>query len=123
MKELSASEYIFLKWLQETHPQLYAEAEARQQSIGGFMDSLSTVFTNIANAAPDLLKQYVTGQQELAVLKANLARAKAGEIPITNTGQPYATDAPGYRQNIFSTIPPWVLIAFGLGAVYLIARR
>lgn len=95
MKELTASEYVFLSWLQKTHPDLYQAAEERQKSLAGFMDSLSTVFTNIANAAPAVLQQYVKGKQELEVLKANLKRAQAGDVPIDATGRPYvATGVP-----------------------------
>jgi hypothetical protein len=123
MKELSASEYVFLKWLADTHPQLYQAAEERQASLAGFMDSLSTVFTNISNAAPDLLNQYVKSQADLATLKMNLARAKAGDVPVTNAGQPYPVNAPGYNPSIFATIPLWVWLAFGAGAIYLLVRR
>lgn len=122
MKELSASEYVFLKWLQDTHPALYQAAEERQKSLGGFMDSLSTVFTNIANAAPGLLNQYVKGKQELEILKANLARAKAGEVPVDAAGQPYfAGNAP--RQDFLSSVPGWAWAMLGIGAVYLLTRK
>ena len=104
MKELSASEYVFLKWLHETHPDLYQAAEDRQQSLSGFMDSLSTIFTNISNAAPDLLNQYVKGQAELATLKANLKRAQAGD-------------------SMLAGIPMWVFVLFGAGALFLILRK
>lgn len=123
MKELSASEYIFLKWLHDTHPALYQAAEERQQSLSGFMDSLATVFTNISNAAPDLLNQYVKSQADLATLKANLARAQAGQTPLQPNGQPYPVNALGHSSSILSEIPLWVWLAFGAGAIYLLIRK
>lgn len=120
MKELTASEYVFLKWLHETHPALYQAAEERQQSLAGFMDSLSTVFTNISSAAPDLLNQYVKSQADLATLKANLARAQAGDIPLRADGQPYPAD---YARSPIAGVPTWVWVAFGAGALYLLTRN
>lgn len=120
MKELSASEYIFLKWLAETHPNLYQAAEERQKTLGGFMDSLSTVFTSISNAAPGLLNQYVKGQQELAMLKENLARAKAGEVPLTATGVPYGGPV---ANNFFSSVPVWAWAILAAAGVYLVTRK
>jgi len=122
MKELTAPEYVFLKWLHETHPALYSAAEERQQSLSGFMDSLSTIFTNIANAAPDLLNTYVKGQAELATLKANLARAKAGEVPLNMSGQPYPGAYP-QQSGALAGIPTWVFVALGVGVVYLLVRK
>lgn len=120
MKELSASEYVFLKWLHETHPALYQAAEDRQQSLSGFMDSLATVFTNISNAAPDLLNQYVKSQADLATLKANLARAQAGETPLQPNGQPYPA---GYSNALIPGIPMWVWIAGSAAILYLLVRK
>lgn len=120
MKELSASEYVFLKWLHETHPELYQAAEERQQSLSGFMDSLTTVFTNISNAAPDLLNQYVKSQADLATLKANLARAQAGEVPLNARGQPYPA-TPG--NSMLSGVPVWAWAIAGAGILYLLVRK
>lgn len=120
LNTLSASEYIFLRWLAEHHPKLYADAEERQKSIGGFMDSLTTVFKSVSDAAPAVLEQYVKSQQDLAVLQENLARAKAGALPINNPGVIYA---PRVASSPFAQVPVWAWAAMGLGVAYLLMKR
>jgi hypothetical protein len=119
MQELSAAEYVFLRWLQDTHPQLYADAEQRQKTIGGFLDSFGQVLESVSQAAPGILKTYVKGQQDLEVLRENLARAKAGEMPLASAGgmmyQPSA--------NPLASVPIWAWALLGLGTVVLLVRK
>lgn len=118
LRSLSAAEYVFLRWLQDTHPRLYAEAETRQKGIGGFLDSFTQVIESIQKSAPDLMNQYMKGKQDLALLKENLARAKQGDMPIQAPGIVYQPPA-----NALASVPWWAWGLMGVGVLVLVSRR
>lgn len=111
MKTLSPQQYAFVLWLYKRHPNLARAAEARHESLEGFLDTASNVFNNIVEKAPDLLKTYVTGEQQIQQMKLNLERAKAGQYPLDSTGALYTGG--GGRALASSQIPTWVWIAGG----------
>lgn len=119
LREMSAAEYVFLRWLRDTHPALYAQAEDRQKTIGGFMDSFGQVLDTVSKSSTALLSQYVKGRQDLEVLKENLVRARAGEMPLQSAGG--ALYQPS--QNPLAAVPMWAWALLGIGATLLVVRR
>lgn len=122
LKTLTPAQYAFVSWLYTNHPNIAREAEERREQLAGFMDSLTNVFNTVVTKAPDLLNQYVTGKQQIELLKVNLARAKANEYPIDQSGSLYTGGAPQMRATT-GGIPAWALVA-GAGLVlYLLLKR
>lgn len=116
LRTLTPAQYAFMKWLNETHPNLLREAEERRASLHGFMDSLSQTFKTVMDKAPELLQQYVAGKQQIKQLELNIARAKAGQYPIESAvGAPIA--------QVQSAIPWYVFAAGGAVLVYLLVRK
>lgn len=116
LRSLTPAQYAFMKWLSDAHPNLLREAEERRASLNGFMDSLSQTFKTVMDKAPDLLNQYVAGKQQLAQLKINIERAKAGQYPIeSQIGVPVAQAQ--------SAIPWWAFAAGGAVLVYLLVKK
>lgn len=94
LKSLTPAQYAFVKWLYDKHPNIAQKAEAHHASLGGFMDSLTSVFNNVVTQAPELMKQYVSGKTQIETLKLNLARAKQGLYPVDEGGGVYAGAQP-----------------------------
>lgn len=118
LKTLTPAQYAFMRWLAETHPSLLQLAEERRASLNGFMDSLSNVFNTVMEKAPDLLKQYVTSQEQVAQLKANIERAKAGQYP-----QQYVITPQAPSSISMPSGQTLAIAALGAIAVYLLLKR
>ena len=116
LRTLTPAQFAFLDWMNRRHPKLLKAAEERRDSIDGFFDSVSNVFKQVMEKAPDLAQQYVKGEQELAQLRANIARAQNNQYPIQ-----YASVAPTAPQ--MPTVPPLVWGALGAVAVWLIFSK
>jgi len=116
VRTLTPPQYAFLKWLYERHPNIAKAAEEQHASLSGFMDTLSNVFNQVMDKAPDLMKQYVTGRQQIEELKANIERAKAGQYPLEPG---FMSQAPS--QN--SMLPTLLLVGAGGLVVYLLLKR
>lgn len=116
LKSLTPAQYAFIRWLNQTHPSLVAAVEERRSNLHGFMDSLSSVFKQVTEQAPDLLKQYVAGKRDLEQLKLNIARAKAGQMPIE-------IPAVAQVQSATAGVPMWAWAAGGAILVYLLMKR
>ena len=117
LKTLTPAQFAFVKWLYEKHPNVAKAAEEHHESLAGFLDTAGTVFNNIMTKAPDLLKQYVTGQQQIQELKLNLARAKAGQYPVDSDGNVYTGGAMRAQPQ---GVPTWVWIGGGALIAYLL---
>jgi len=129
MKKLSLNEYLFLKWVNKTHPQMFASvAGDPREALSGFMDSLSQGLQTFLAEAPKLYGQYLTGKREIAAMKMNVERLKAGQPPIDPaTGQPISQYTPGYGvppgSSFVDSVPTWAWLAgAGLLAVLLFKR-
>lgn len=128
MRTMTVNQYLFLKWMHDTHPGLYEASSAKQ--LSGFMDSLGTAFTTVIEAAPKLYSQYIDGKTQISLLKANLQRAQQNLPPVDASGQVITTGMPGYAipagypisNNPFASVPPWVWIA-GAGVVALLLLK
>ncbi len=131
MKTLSVNEYLFLKWVNKTHPQLFAAvAGDPREALSGFMDSLSAGLQSFLTEAPKVYGQYLQGKQQLDALKMNVERARANLPPIDpTTGQPIYAGMPGYgvppgvTSNFFDRVPPWAWLAAGGLALVLILKK
>lgn len=120
LKELTPAEFAFLTWLYRTHPNIAQAAESHQKSLNGFFDSLSNVFNSVMEKAPELMNQYVASKEQIAQLKLNIARAKAGQYPISEgSGVVAAAQAP-------QVVPTWAVV-LGVGGalalLYLLVRK
>lgn len=123
LKTLTPAQYAFVSWLYTNHPNIAREAEDRREQLAGFMDSLTKVFETVTAKAPDLLNQYVTGKQQVELLKINLARAKANEYPIDQSGSLYTGGTVMQQmQTGVGGLPTWAWIAGAGLLVYLFMR-
>lgn len=125
VKSLTPAQFAFMKWINETHPNLMKAAEEHHKSLGGFLDTMTSTFNTIMTKAPDLLSQYVTGKAQIDTLKLNLERAKVGQMPLTDAGGIY-TGAPNMlvQQTLIPGVPNWILGgAVAAIAVYLLMRK
>jgi hypothetical protein len=119
---LSVNQYLFLRWLATRHPKLYDAAGP--VALKGVLDVAGSLFQNVLEVAPKIYTEYVSGQQELKILKGNLARAKAGLGPLNPDGTPYVLP-PGsqYPAGVQPAGQNWMLwVAIGLG-IFLLFRR
>lgn len=120
LKTLTPAQFAFLKWLHEAHPELAKAAEERRASIDGFMDSLTSTFDAITKNAPDLAAEYLKSREEIAQLDLNIARAKAGQQPVTN---PLAFNFTRAASSTTAGVPTWAFAAGAAVLVYLLTRR
>lgn len=116
LRTLTPAQYAFMKWLNDAHPALLHAAEERRASLSGFMDSLKNTFDEIVKQAPELLKTYADGKNQIAQIKLNIERAKQGQYPIES-----ATFASA--QTRAQGLPPWAWAAGGAILVYLLLRK
>jgi len=124
LKTLTPAQYAFVSWLYTTHPNIAREAEERREQLSGFMDSLTQVFNTVVTKAPDMLKEYVSGKQQIELLKINLARAKANEYPIDAGGSLYTGGgAAAQLQAGIGGVPTWAWIAGAGLVVFLLMRK
>ena len=90
----------------------------------GVLDVAGSLFQNVLDVAPKLYTQYVSGKQELKVLKENLARARAGMGPVNPDGTPFVlppgTQYPSGVSSPFGNV--WIWVAVGIG-VFLLLRE
>ena len=122
MNTLTVNQYLFLRWLSKRHPKLYDAAGP--VALKGVLDVAGSLFQNVLEVAPKIYGQYVTGKQELKILKDNLARAQAGLAPVNADGTPFVLP-PGsqYPDGVRSSIQPWMIwAAVGIG-VFLLLRK
>ena len=125
LKTLTPAQYAFVSWLYTNHPNIAHAAEERREQLDGFMDSLTNVFNTVVTAAPDLMKQYVTGKSQIDLMKINLERAKANQYPLDANGSLFtggntlkaAATAP------MMGVPVWAWVAGAGLLVYLLMRR
>lgn len=125
LKTLTPAQYAFVSWVYTNHPNIAQAAEERREQLDGFMDSLTNVFDTVVKSAPDLMKQYVTGRQQIDLLKVNLERAKANQYPLDANGSLY-TGGNSMQQMVSAPIagvPTWAWIAGAGLLVYLVMRR
>jgi hypothetical protein len=124
LKTLTPAQYAFVSWLYRNHPNIAREAEERREQLSGFMDSLTSVFTTVISKAPDLMNQYVTGKQQIELLKINLERAKSNEYPLDQSGSLYTggTAAQSVPTGL-NAVPTWAWIAGAGLVVFLLLRR
>lgn len=118
LKELTPAQYAFMSWLYANHPNLAKDAEEKNRSLSGFMDSLTSVFNSVIEKAPDLMNQYVAGKTQIEQLKANIARASAGQYPLNANGTVYTGGS--VVPTVVSQVPTWVWFAGGAAVVALI---
>lgn len=120
MNTLSVNQYLFLRWLAKRHPKLYDAAGP--VALKGVLDVAGSLFQNVLEVAPKIYTQYVSGQQELKILKSNLARAKAGLRPVNEDGTAFVLPpGTGYPAGVQST--NWILwVALGIGLLFLLKR-
>jgi hypothetical protein len=124
LKTLTPAQYAFVSWLYTNHPNIAREAEERREQLSGFMDSLTQVFKTVTDKAPDLLNQYVTGKQQIELLKINLERAKANAYPIDANGSLYTGGTVSQQmQTGIAGVPTWAWIAGAGVLVYLLMRK
>lgn len=125
LKTLSPAQYAFVSWLYTNHPNIAHAAEERREALNGFMDSLTSVFNTVVTAAPDLMKQYVTGKQQIDLMKINLQRAQANEYPLDANGALY-TGGNSLQQMATQPVlgvPTWAWVAGAGLLVFLLMRR
>jgi hypothetical protein len=125
LKTLTPAQYAFVSWLYTNHPNIAHAAEERREALSGFMDSLTSVFNTVVTAAPDLMKQYVTGKQQIDLMKINLERAKANAYPLDANGSLY-TGGNSMQQMATAPmlgVPTWAWIAGAGLLVYLVMRK
>ncbi len=113
-----AARAAFVEWLAKKHPSFYAQV--RQDTGLGDVAPTPNLFTQILNSATGLLSQYVASKEQLAQLKVNIARAKAGQPPLTS--DQFATGTVPQR-SMLGGIPTWVLLAGGAGILYLLLSK
>ncbi len=123
MREMSANEYLFLRWMSEQHPRLLAAAEERRAGLHGAVDSITAALNSVMQTASSGLTAYVQGKQQLSLLKTNIARAKQGLPPLTDAGLAYSVPPDQLNAREFPTPIPWGLIALGVVGVYLVTRE
>jgi hypothetical protein len=124
LKTLTPAQYAFVSWLYTNHPNIAHAAEERREQLAGFMDSLTNVFNTVVTSAPDLMKQYVAGREQIDLMKVNLERAKANQYPLESNGALYTGGT--VREQLqagVGGIPTWALIAGAGLIVYLLMRR
>lgn len=115
----------YLAWLRTNFPDLWNEATSPQ--MGGFFDSIGTVFNNVVNnvtqALPNLANTYAQYRAQEQLIRMNSDRARQGLGPLTYqngqlvdaSGQPYT---PG-DLSIAQTASQWGPIAIIGGVVLL----
>lgn len=92
----------YIAWLRTNYPDLYNEAMP-QQNVGGFLDSIGSVFNNVVNnvtqALPNLANTYAQYRAQEQLIRMNSERAKQGLAPLSyqngqlvdSGGQPYTS--------------------------------
>jgi hypothetical protein len=110
----SAAQVAFLSWVKKNHPTFYAQL---QQNAG--LGDVTTTFNSVLNTASGLLTQYVAGKQQLALLKMNIERAKAGQLPLTSANYASITAGPPAQPSV----PTWVWFAGGAAVLLLLLKR
>lgn len=110
----------FLSWLRVNHPNLYQQS-LPEGGMSGLFDSLASGFKSIVSNASSALSTYVTGKEQMELLKLNVARAKAGLHPVTSLQQVYEPARPA---SAFGNIPTWAIVTgVGVLAFLLFSRR
>lgn len=124
MKTMSPNEYLFLRWMNENHPSLLAAVEDRRAGLSGILDSVTGTLDSLMRSASAGLSTYVQGKQQLALLKTNVARAKQGLPPLTQSGVEYSASQSDIAARRFPTqLPMWVWVALAGGVFYLVSRK
>jgi hypothetical protein len=115
----------FIQWLRGNYPNLYQRAMSESGlRLGDFASAISNIFGTIKDTVAKLAPVYVQTRAEMELLKINIARAKAGQMPV-NSAQEAADEASGYRGSGFSfaSIPPVFLYGgLALLAFFLFKR-
>lgn len=126
---------LYLAWLRQYAPELYADVMPASSGMSGILDSIGSAFnsvvSNVSSALPNLATTYAQYRTQRDLIETNNERARRGEPPLVMQdgqlmvmgGEPY-TDR---EWNIAGTgLSPTMMI---LGAVafaallYLLFRR
>lgn len=106
---MTPAQYAFMDWLAKTHPNLYDAAMPKGPELSGLFDSITNGFQNVVQGVSNALNTYVTGKEQLQLIKLNVARAQQGLKPVTDVNA--ITAAPVLLNRL--TIPTWVYWAGG----------
>lgn len=118
-------QYAFIQWLRNTYPNLYRRAMAESGlQMGDFSDTISKVFGTIKDTVAQLAPAYIQTRAELELLKINIRRARAGQMPVNTleeAGAGTAVTRTGAAAG-FGGIPQWAIFA-GIGLIALLLLR
>ncbi|MGE0294707.1 MAG: hypothetical protein AB7P97_20340 [Hyphomonadaceae bacterium] len=124
------SQAAFIQWLRTRHPQLYAMALNDPGTLAGFSDvwnKITTGVSNIIGKASEVLPAYLQTKQQIELLKLNIARAKAGMMPVdalpASAGGAVATQPAATGGGFMDSLPPWAIPAAIGVALLLFMRR
>lgn len=124
-----ASRAAFLHWMKTREPRVYALVMAQGNALGDWTDTISNIFTKVTDTVAKLAPTYIETKAQLELLKLNIARAKAGQMPVTSLpgaagsggGNVVATQPQG--GSFMDSLPSWAIPAAIGVALLLFMRR
>lgn len=94
MDNVTENRAIYIAWLRENFPDLYAESIPHTtipgEGMGGILDSIGSTFnsvlTNVTNSLPQLANTYTQYRTSKEMIELNNKRAAQGLVPLQNIG-------------------------------------
>lgn len=123
------SRAAFLQWFKANQPRAYALVMARNSTLGGWSDTISNIFNKVTETVAKLAPTYIETKAQYELLKLNIARAKAGQMPLTAlpNGAGGAAQAPVATQptggGFMDNLPGWAIpAAIGVALLFFLRR-
>jgi hypothetical protein len=129
---------IYIAWLRENFPDLYAESIPSTtipgQGMSGILDSIGSTFnsvlTNVTNSLPQLANTYAQYKSSKDMIALNNERARQGLVPLQNIGGQLIPVTTQYTQDDLRFVQAGgystttlLAIAAGVGLVIWLAMR
>ena len=119
------AQLAFVKWVKGRFPRLYKDAldqSGLNMQLGDFASSISSFFNGIKNTLTEIAPAYIQTKAEYELLKLNLDRARAGQMPVASLEAAQAAAAQQAQPQQAGQFPAW-LIPVGIGIAALILLR
>jgi len=132
----TTNQMLFYRWVKGFSPKLYGAAMAKSggggyaatNNLGGIWDSVTGFFSNFGSALTSLAPTYLKYRQQRDLMKAQLARAKAGQPPLTpsqysgvlTSPKPYQTALPVPAKSSYAM--PLIIGGAALLAIMLLKK-
>lgn len=111
------SQAAFINWLRTQQPRAYALIMSQPSTLGDWSDTISNVFKRVTETVSKLAPVYIESKAQYELLKLNIERAKAGQMPVqTLPGQTGGAVIDPNAQSFTSGLPSWAIPA-AIGAV------